>query len=133
MIARVIDSTSVLRPKTDLYLEHHGVKGQKWGVINVKNKVAKSKKGIKMDLQLFAHKSSSRKTVKLKTSEYAHIMSELRTNITKEEKTHTIINKAIGNYTYSFENHFDDTYRIIGKRKIPQSTTGILKRITDED
>lgn len=86
-----------------------------------------------MNLQLFAHKSSSRKTVKLKATEYAHVMSELRTNITKEEKTHTIINKAIGNYTYSFENHFDDTYRIIGKRKIPQSTTGILKRIMDED
>lgn len=39
---------------------------------------------------------------------------------------------TIGNFVYSFENHFDDTYRVIGKRKIPESVTGILERIKDE-
>jgi len=46
-------------------------------------------------------------------------MSELRTHITAEEKTHAIVRKEIGDFIYSFENHFDDTYRVIGKKQTP--------------
>lgn len=140
-IAKSINSASVLRPYTnrkmavvigDSSLMHYGVKGMRWGVRKADKAVVNVKNHVTMNLQLFAKKATSRKTVKLGTKEFAHVMSELRTNITKEEKTHTVVNKAIGNFVYSFENHFDDTYRVIGKRKIPESVTGILERIKDE-
>lgn len=111
---------------------HYGIKGMHWGVRKSNKSVTKLSKGVKMNLQFFAKKASTRKTVRLSTKEYAHVMSELRTNITKEEKKHTVINKAIGNFMYSFENHFDDTYRVIKKKKIPKATTGLLERINDE-
>lgn len=112
-------------------ISHHGVKGMHWGVRKADTSVAKSDKGVKMDLQFFAKKASSRKTVNLSVQEYAHVMSELRTHITAEEKTHAIVRKAIGDFIYSFENHFDDTYRVIGKKQIPDTMTGLLERIND--
>lgn len=112
-------------------ISHHGVKGMHWGIRKADTTVAKSAKGVKMDLQFFAQKASSRKTVNLSVQEYAHVMSELRTHITAEEKTHTIVRKAIGDFIYSFENHFDDTYRVIGKKQIPDTMTGLLERIND--
>lgn len=113
-------------------LYHHGVLGMRWGVRKSKKQLAKSSQGIKMNLQLFAKRAKSRKTINLKPKEAAIIFSELRTNITKEQKKQSVITKAIGNYTYTFENHFDDTYRVIGRKKIPQSTTEILRRNNDE-
>lgn len=112
-------------------ISHHGVKGMHWGIRKADTTVAKSTKGVKMDLQFFAKKASSRKTVNLSVQEYAHVMSELRTHITAEEKTHAIVRKAIGDFIYSFENNFDDTYRVIGKKQIPDTMTGLLERIND--
>lgn len=112
-------------------ISHHGVKGMHWGIRKTDSTVAKSATGVKMDLQFFAKKASSRKTVNLSVQEYAHVMSELRTNITAEEKTHPIVRKAIGDFIYSFENHFDDTYRVIRKKRIPDTATGLLERIND--
>jgi hypothetical protein len=117
-------------PKTAT-LMHYGVKGMHWGVRKDDDSVEKIVKSVNMNLQYFAKKASSRKTVKLGTQEYAHVMSELRTNITAEEKTHPIVRKAIGDFIYSFENHFDDTYRVIGKKQIPDTMTGLLERIND--
>lgn len=140
-IAKVIDSSFVLRPYHrrkvaslvfNDSLVHYGVKGMKWGVQKADKTVAKVGERVTMNLQIFGKKTSSRKTVKLSAHEFAHVMSELRSNITKEEKNHVVINKAIGNFVYSFENHFDDTYRVIGKRKIPDAITGLLERINDE-
>lgn len=59
-------------------------------------------------------------------------MSELQTHITPEQKQMKVIQKPIGDYVYKFENNFNDTYRIIGKRKIPHTMTGLLERINDE-
>lgn len=112
-------------------ISHHGVKGMHWGIRKSDTTVAKSTKGVKMDLQFFAKKASSRKTVNLSVQEYAHVMSELRTHITAEERTHAIVRKAIGDFIYSFENNFDDTYRVIGKKQIPDTMTGLLERIND--
>ena len=112
-------------------ISHHGVKGMHWGIRKADTSVTKSSKSVKMDLQFFAKKASSRKTVNLSVQEYAHVMSELRSNITAEEKTHSIIHKEIGDFMYSFENHFDDTYRIIRKKQIPDTMTGLLGRIND--
>lgn len=112
-------------------ISHHGVKGMHWGIRKADNVVTNTSKGVKMDLQFFAKKASSRKTVKLSTQEYTHVMSELRSNITAEEKTHTVIRKAIGDFMYSFENHFDDTYRVIKKKRIPDTATGLLERMND--
>lgn len=113
------------------YVSHHGVKGMHWGIRKTDSTVAKSATRVKMNLQFFAKKASSRKTVKLSVQEHAHVMSELRTNITAEEKTHPIVRKAIGDFIYSFENHFDDTYRVIRKKRIPDTATGLLERIND--
>ena len=110
-------------------LYHYGVKGMKWGVRKSESVSASNKSSTspKMNLQLFG-KLKSLKTVKLKTEEYARVMSEIHTNITKKEKESPIIVKAIGNYYYTFENHFDDTYKVVGKNKIPQSTTKLHQR-----
>lgn len=57
-------------------------------------------------------------TLLLPKNEYAHVMSELNTNLTKEQLKQPVVLKAIGNYIYTVEiNGFDD-YRIIGKREI---------------
>lgn len=99
---------------TELY--HYGVKGMKWGVRKV---YAKTSVGAKIGLQFFAQKAGSRKTVQLPIKEYAHVMSELHTHISQEErKSHPVIYKYIGKYMYGFQNNFDDTYRVIEKRKI---------------
>lgn len=50
--------------------------------------------------------------------EYAHVMSELNTNLSEEERKHAIIYKAIGNYGYKIINKGFDDYIIIGKEKL---------------
>lgn len=42
-------------------------------------------------------------------------MSELNTNLTKEELKRKVVTKAIGDYIYTIENNGFDNYRIIGK------------------
>ena len=117
----------------DIYISpaalfHYGIKGMKWGVRRSREQLDKLAGRAKMNLQLFAKRAKSRKAIRLDVREYAMVMSELRTHITDEEKKKTIIRKPIENHIYRFENNFDDTYRVIGKRKIPNGATGLLKR-----
>lgn len=115
----------------DYYIHHYGVLGMKWGIRKERRRLAKDRKSVIMDLQRYSKKAKRRKTVHLGVKEYAHVMSELRSNITKEQKKHLVINKAIGEHIYTFENHFDDTYRVVGKTKIPEAATGLLERMND--
>ena len=102
----------ILSSNGELY--HWGVKGMKWGVRRERTPTQ-----LKIGLQFFAKKASSRKTVKVSKKEYAHVMSELATNITHEQKQYPTIIKFIGDHVYTFENNFDNTYRIIGRAKNP--------------
>lgn len=59
----------------------------------------------KMNLQLFAIKSGDFETIRLPKAEYAMVMHELNTHLSKEERQRKVITKAIGDYVYTFENN----------------------------
>ena len=73
---------------------------------------------LKLDTQLFAFNPSDFETIILPTKEYAHVMSEINTNITEEQLKQRVVSKNIGDYVYTFECFGFDKYRIIGKEKI---------------
>lgn len=77
-------------------------------------------KGSTMDLnlQFFAKSSKDYATVVLPKVEYAHVMSELNTHLSDEQRKQKVVTKAIGNYIYTIENNGFDNYRIIGKEEI---------------
>lgn len=62
--------------------------------------------------------SSKYKTVELPKDEYAAVMHELNTNLTKEQRKIKQLSKTIGNFIYHFENNGFNEYRIIRKIKI---------------
>ena len=107
------------------YLQHHGIKGMKWGVR--KRHYTKSSSRGKIGVQFFAKKAKTRKTVLLKPSEYEHVMHEVATWITDDQKNSPVFSKNIGRYSYTF----DDTGgspRIISKKKIPGTSDIIYER-----
>ena len=71
---------------------------------------------IKIDMQHFAKKSTDYPTIILPKDEYAHVMSEIATYISEEQKNMKVFLKAIGNYNYTVENNGFGNCRIIGKR-----------------
>lgn len=71
-------------------------------------------------LQFFAKKSSDFPTVRLERQEYAHVMSEIATHITKEQSSRKVFSKPIGNYIYTVENNGFGNYRVIKKVKIEE-------------
>lgn len=82
----------------------------------VKSSVATSgKDDIISSVKAFAKGSKDFPTVFLPKQEYAHVMSEIATNITKEQSQKSVFEKAIGNYIYTVENNGFGNYRIIGK------------------
>lgn len=107
------------------FLAHYGVKGMKWGVR--KKRYTKASSRGKIGLQFFAKKANTRKTVLLKPSEYEHVMHELATWITEEQKRSPVIHKNIGRYTYTFSNT-NGNYRVINKKKIPGTSEYIYER-----
>ena len=66
-------------------------------------------------VKAFAKGSKDFPTVFLPKQEYAHIMSEIATNITKEQSQKSVFKKAIGNYVYTVENNGFGNYRVIDK------------------
>ena len=54
----------------------------------------------------------------LPNDEYAHVISELNTHMSDEEKERSIVTKPIGDYYYTVINQGFDDYLIIGKRRI---------------
>ena len=89
------------------FLVHHGVIGQKKGQRN----------GPPYPLKRRQLSSKYRKTVQLPSDEYAHVMSEIASNIKEEEKDFPTLVKRVGNYVYTVENNGFGNYRVIGKRK----------------
>lgn len=81
-------------------------------------------KAVKSDIiteevqKLKIYDSKAFETVHLPKQEYAHVMSELNTHLSDEERNHFIVSKAIGNHVYVIENYGFDDYRIIGKYPI---------------
>lgn len=61
---------------------------------------------------------TGRKQITLSKSEYAHVMSEINSNMSEEDRKHAIVMKPIGNYVYTFINKGFDDYTIIKKEKI---------------
>ena len=82
------------------------------GIIN------SERRGIPVNIQLFGKNSKDYKTVYLPKSEYAHVMSEIATNITEDKKNSKTFFHAVGNYLYFVENNGFGNYRIIGKKKL---------------
>ena len=56
--------------------------------------------------------------VKLPKEEYAKVVSELNTNLTEEERAKPVLQRAIGNYLYTFRNCGFNQYQFIGRRKL---------------
>lgn len=63
-------------------------------------------------------KKRTRKEVQLPKEEYARVMSELNTNLTKEQKQKKQIIRAIGSNVYIVENNGFNEYRIIKKYEL---------------
>ena len=72
------------------------------------------------NIQLFAKKSKDFPTVILPKQEYAHLMSEIATNLTKEQSSKKVFSKCVGDYIYTIENHGFGDYRVIKKIKIEE-------------
>lgn len=86
--------------------------------LTYKEKDATIKTTLPINIQLFAKKSSDFDTVYLPKKEYAHIMGEIGTWITKEQLGQGIFVKYIGDYAYTVENNGFGHFRIINRRKI---------------
>ncbi len=100
--------------KSSDYLCHYGIKGMRWGVRRT-NLHSDNYRDKLRTIQFFANKASKFKKIRLDKREYAHVLSELATNITEEQKKHDVVKKYIGNYLYSFRNNHDGTYDVIHK------------------
>ena len=75
---------------------------------------------LNINVQLFAKRIEDFETVFLPKNEYAHIMSEIATNLTEEQAQKRVFSKAIGNYIYTVENCSFGDYRVIKKIKIEE-------------
>ncbi len=63
-------------------------------------------------------KEKQRKEIQLPKDEYAQVIHELNTNLTKEERKKKQITKCIGNCFYTILNNGFNEYKIIGKQNI---------------
>ena len=66
-------------------------------------------------VKTFAKGSKDFPTIFLPKQEYAHVMSEIATNLTAEQEAKSVFKKPIGNYVYTVENNGFGDYRIIDK------------------
>lgn len=95
---------------------------ERW--LKEKGKASKSSGKLKIGLQFFAKNSKDYPTVKLPEKEYAHVMSEIVTNLTEEQSESPTFFKNIGNYMYLIENNGGLSFRVIGRWKIKGRTYG---------
>ena len=58
------------------------------------------------------------KVVKLSKREYAIVIHELNTNLSKDERKQKVLYKCIGSYLYTVKNNGFNNYQILGKIEI---------------
>lgn len=89
-------------------------------VPEIKETVDNAKKTgrLKINIQLFAREGSDFPTVYLPKEEYARVMSEVATWVTKSQLNKKVFSKPIGDYIYTFENKGYGEFRVIGKEWI---------------
>lgn len=63
-------------------------------------------------------KEKQRKEIQLPKDEYAQVIHELNTNLTKEERNKKQITRCIGDNVYIVQNKGFNQYKIIGKYEI---------------
>ncbi len=93
---------------------------EKHGLTNpAENGTIQQGPSLRISMQFFAHRNSEdMPTIRLPKQEYAHVMSEIASHLTDDDKTSPVFVKRIGNYQYTVENHGFGDYRIIAKRRI---------------
>ena len=80
------------------------------------NSIIKSE--VSFDGKIYKKKSSDFKTIWLNKREYKHLMSEIASNLSEEQKSSEVFIKYCGDYQYIVENHGFGYYRVISRRKI---------------
>lgn len=73
--------------------------------------------------------TSTLKTIYLPKQEYAHVISEINTHMSDEQRNKPVVSKAIGDYIYTFENHGFNNYRIIGKVSIDKEKYDEIEKL----
>lgn len=123
-------------------LYHFGRKGQRWYVRNgppyplTEAQLSTSEKNVKRLEKLSKHGKmdvSTLETVFLPKDEYAHVMSEIATHATAEQKSRKIFTKNVGPYTYTVVNGFNGLYRVVRKRAIDSVIMRIMEEVLNED
>ncbi len=101
----------------------------------MKNGIAKTSNDgiIKAGVENVKRNTSVLPTLHLQKDEYAHVTSEINTNMSEEQRQLTVVSKAIGDYIYTFENHGFNDYRIIGKVPIESDEYDEIERIFNEN
>ena len=90
-------------------------------VLEIVDRYFKKENKFKLDIQFFAKKPKDYASIRLGTREYARVVSQLNTNLTREELKPGIKTKAIGDYLYTFEVIDFDEYRFISKTRIKKT------------
>lgn len=70
---------------------------------------------IQISMQHFGKRAEDFETFFLPKDEYAHVMSEIASNLTEEQASKRVIKKHIGDYIYTVENKGFGNLRVIGK------------------
>ena len=104
-------------------------KWKKTGVKPIANSEEKRTISIKdIGFQFFSKSSKDYETILLPKREYAHVMSELATNMTAEQRKQKVVHKAIGEYIYTVENNGFGNYRVIGKKPIDSAKLDEIRK-----
>lgn len=123
-------------------LYHFGRKGQKWYVRNgppyplTSSQLSSSERNAKRlekSVGFGKMDTSSLETVFLPKDEYAHVMAEIATHASNEQKGKSVFTKNVGSYAYTVENGFNGLYRVIRKREIDDVLASIVEGLLNED
>lgn len=65
---------------------------------------------------------------RISKKEYGHVLHELMTNMTTEQRAQKFVSKYIGDHLYKFSKEAEGIYTIIGKEKIPMLINKMQKK-----